>query len=178
MDGREPSRAASPASPMTSSFYDATTTIDDLTTAIADLSRIPSPDPTTATLICCCGKDDCHSFKSWVDLRTKLNQRLVLSAGTFGPYFVSTDENVEATRGWAGPPSKTRSLCTSKRGTIFFVLFMHVGIDFNLQRQLRDAEKYPESEPNRSESITENLQRDLDDLTKEKVHLEKVSFYL
>lgn len=51
---------------------------------------------------------------------------------------------------------------------------MHIGPNFRVQRQLRDAEKYPESESNRSESTTELLQRDFDDLMKEKAHLEKV----
>ncbi len=70
----------SPSSPMTCSFYGATSTIDDLTTAIADLSRIPSPDP-VAALTCCCGTENCENYKSWIGLKAKLNQRLVLSAG-------------------------------------------------------------------------------------------------
>ena len=46
-----------------------------------------------------------------------------------------------------------------------------------MQRQLHDADQYPESEDsNRSESTTENLQRDLDELVKEKAQLEKVGF--
>ncbi|KAF9527978.1 hypothetical protein CPB83DRAFT_855117 [Crepidotus variabilis] len=79
MSGLELTRPLTPQSPLTSSLYHATTTIDDLTSAIADFSRIPSPEPHTV-LTCCCGQEDCEKLKSWNGLRATLNHRLVLSA--------------------------------------------------------------------------------------------------
>ena len=69
-----------PTTPMTSRLNDTSSTFDDLTAAIEDLSRIPSPEP-VASLICCCGKENCDNFRSWLELKAKLSQRLVLSAG-------------------------------------------------------------------------------------------------
>jgi len=76
------SRPATPESPLTSSLYDATNTIDDLTVALDNFSRVPSPESFHA-LSCCCGKEECENLKSWLELKSRLNSRLVLSAGVF-----------------------------------------------------------------------------------------------
>ncbi|KAF9480191.1 hypothetical protein BDN70DRAFT_877945 [Pholiota conissans] len=73
------SRPMTPLSPLTNNLHNATSTIDDLTAALANFSRVPSPDP-LETLTCCCGKDDCENLKAWLELKSRLASRLVLSA--------------------------------------------------------------------------------------------------
>lgn len=72
------SRPGTPDSP--SSLRKATATIDDLTAALANFNRVPSPEPPNAT-ISCCGREDCESSKAWLALKNKLESRLILSAG-------------------------------------------------------------------------------------------------
>lgn len=72
-------RPDTPQSPSANSLYDATTTIDDITTALANFSRVPSPEPPSA-IVCCCRKEDCENLKSWLTLKSRLGSRLVLSA--------------------------------------------------------------------------------------------------
>lgn len=74
------SRATTPESPLTNSLHHATTTIDDLTTALTNFSRVPSPEPPSA-LTCCCGKEDCENVVSWLAMKSRLESRLILSAG-------------------------------------------------------------------------------------------------
>ncbi|KAG6857005.1 hypothetical protein H0H87_011099 [Tephrocybe sp. NHM501043] len=64
---------------MASSIHNANSTIDDLTLALADFSRVPSPEP-TRHLLCCCGKEDCQNATTWAELKTRLESRLILSA--------------------------------------------------------------------------------------------------
>ncbi|EGO02250.1 hypothetical protein SERLA73DRAFT_71392 [Serpula lacrymans var. lacrymans S7.3] len=73
------SRPATPDSPLASSLYHATSTIDELTLALTNFSRVPSPEP-QAILCCCCGKEDCENIKNWHAIKTKLESRLILSA--------------------------------------------------------------------------------------------------
>ncbi|TFK24728.1 hypothetical protein FA15DRAFT_756382 [Coprinopsis marcescibilis] len=75
-----PSTPGSPSSPMERSFDLSSSTIDELTSVLGDLNRVPSPGPTTHALTCCCGKDDCQNTTSWSELKTKLESRLILSA--------------------------------------------------------------------------------------------------
>lgn len=70
-------RPESPDSP--SSLRKATSTIDDLTAALSNFNRVPSPEPPDAT-ICCCGREDCESSRAWSALKNKLENRLILSA--------------------------------------------------------------------------------------------------
>jgi hypothetical protein len=81
MNGLSPSRPATPHSPLTSSLYHATSTIDDLTAALANFSRVPSPEPLEA-VTCCCKQDDCENLKAWLELKSRLGSRLILSAGS------------------------------------------------------------------------------------------------
>jgi len=81
MNGLYSTRPTTPESPLTSSLYHATTTIDDLTTALANFSRVHSPE-LLSSLTCCCGKEECENLKSWLELKSRLDSRLVLSAGT------------------------------------------------------------------------------------------------
>lgn len=71
-----------PDSPRAGSLYHATTTIDDLTLALINYSRVPSPEP-TPHLTCCCGKEDCENTKGWLAFKLKLESRLILSAGKY-----------------------------------------------------------------------------------------------
>ncbi|KAG6854443.1 hypothetical protein C0991_006522 [Blastosporella zonata] len=64
---------------MADSVHTANTTIDDLTLALANFSRIPSPEP-TRRLSCCCGKEDCENASTWSELKARLESRLILSA--------------------------------------------------------------------------------------------------
>lgn len=63
---------------MASSLNHATSTIDDLTIALANFSRVPSPEP--SVLSCCCGRDDCENANAWFSMKSKLESRLILSA--------------------------------------------------------------------------------------------------
>ena len=74
------SRPPTPESPFANSLYHATSTMDDITTALADFSRVPSPEPPSA-ITCCCGKENCENLKSWLALKSRLGSRLILSAG-------------------------------------------------------------------------------------------------
>ncbi|KAA1466680.1 hypothetical protein DENSPDRAFT_49152 [Dentipellis sp. KUC8613] len=74
-----PSRPTTPDSPMTSSLYDATSAIDELTRSLADSSRVSTPEEPSA-LRCCCGRDECEHTQAWRALKAKLESRLVLSA--------------------------------------------------------------------------------------------------
>ena len=73
---------STPDSPltMTSSLEHATSTIDDLTLALANFSRLPSPDP-LSTVTCCCKREDCENVQAWHALKSRLESRLTLSAG-------------------------------------------------------------------------------------------------
>ncbi|KAH7931341.1 hypothetical protein BV22DRAFT_998573 [Leucogyrophana mollusca] len=72
-------RPATPDSTFASSLYHATSTIDDLTLALTNFSRVPSPEP-DRTLCCCCGSEECETTKSWLASKAKLESRLILSA--------------------------------------------------------------------------------------------------
>ncbi|KAJ7620065.1 hypothetical protein FB45DRAFT_1006753 [Roridomyces roridus] len=74
-------RPHTPDSPLTNrdSLYDATATIDDLTQALENVSRVPSPEPLSA-LCCCCGLDDCENLQAWLAVKARLESRLTLSA--------------------------------------------------------------------------------------------------
>ncbi|KZT29451.1 hypothetical protein NEOLEDRAFT_1056746 [Neolentinus lepideus HHB14362 ss-1] len=72
------STPGTPESP-TNSLLHATMTIDDLTLALTNFSRAPSPDP-PAALSCCCGNAECDNVKEWMRCKSKLEGRLTLSA--------------------------------------------------------------------------------------------------
>ncbi|KAL6307178.1 hypothetical protein BKA93DRAFT_747895 [Sparassis latifolia] len=68
-------RSMSPDSPL----YRATSTIDELTLALANFSRASSPEPLHVA-VCCCRKEECATSKAWLAYKTKMEARLVLSA--------------------------------------------------------------------------------------------------
>ncbi|KAH9833781.1 uncharacterized protein C8Q71DRAFT_849692 [Rhodofomes roseus] len=72
-------RPPTPDSPMSSSLRRVTHNIDDLTLALANFSRVSSPEPPDIAT-CCCGKEDCETSKSWLAWKSKMENRLVLSA--------------------------------------------------------------------------------------------------
>jgi len=72
-------RPETPCSPRPNSLYHATTTINDLTLALANFSRVPSPEPPTV-LECCCGMEVCTNLNAWLELKSRLESRLILSA--------------------------------------------------------------------------------------------------
>lgn len=71
-----------PDSSRATSLYQATTAIDELTLALTNHTRVPSPEP-EPFLTCCCSRDDCENTKGWLAFKAKLEGRLVLSAGVF-----------------------------------------------------------------------------------------------
>jgi hypothetical protein len=75
-------RPPTPDSPLTNrdSLYAATTTIDDLTQALENVSRVASPKP-PALFFCCCGREDCENVQAWLGMKTQLESRLTLSVG-------------------------------------------------------------------------------------------------
>ncbi|EJD01634.1 uncharacterized protein FOMMEDRAFT_169713 [Fomitiporia mediterranea MF3/22] len=75
------SRPTSPDSQMTNSLHRATATIDEFTTALAKVSRAPSPDAADRDLLhCCCGREDCANAAAWTAFQNKLESRLILCA--------------------------------------------------------------------------------------------------
>ncbi|THV03334.1 hypothetical protein K435DRAFT_748008 [Dendrothele bispora CBS 962.96] len=57
----------------------AANTIDDLTLALANFSRVSSPEP-PSSLTCCCGRPDCENTLAWQAKKSRLESRLTLSA--------------------------------------------------------------------------------------------------
>ncbi|KAL4081515.1 hypothetical protein V8B97DRAFT_1863528 [Scleroderma yunnanense] len=72
-------RPATPDLVLASSLHQATSPIDDLTLALTNFSRVPSPEP-LHTVSCCCGDEDCETTKNWLALKSKLESRLILCA--------------------------------------------------------------------------------------------------
>jgi len=64
-------------SPLSRSFLDASTAIDDLTRSLSDYSRVSTPEPPG----CECNAEDSEYTKAWLAVKAKLESRLVLSAG-------------------------------------------------------------------------------------------------
>ena len=79
-DDLDAPRPRTPESPLTSSLRDAATTIDDLTSEMAKFSRMPNP-PLPDNLGCCCSKEECTNYLTWMEFKAKLEGRLVLCAG-------------------------------------------------------------------------------------------------
>ncbi|KAJ7784187.1 hypothetical protein B0H16DRAFT_1356160 [Mycena metata] len=76
-------RPRTPDSPQTNrdSLYDATTTIDELTQALENASRVPSPEPPGSLYDCCCGRGEaCDNVRAWLGMKARLESRLTLSA--------------------------------------------------------------------------------------------------
>ena len=103
------SRPTTPESPWTNSLHHATTTIDDLTTALTNFSRVPSPEP-PSTLTCCCGKEDCENVVSWLAMKSRLESRLILSAGKYVIGRVNRRVLKVAIRGGAGIAPAARGI--------------------------------------------------------------------
>ncbi|EED81094.1 predicted protein [Postia placenta Mad-698-R] len=96
------SRTPTPDSPMSSSLRRATDTIDDLTLALSNFSRMSSPELADVAT-CCCGKDDCETTKAWQAWKSKMESRLILSAESANhspisqlPSTSSAEEHVDA----------------------------------------------------------------------------------
>ncbi|KDQ29558.1 hypothetical protein PLEOSDRAFT_1064358 [Pleurotus ostreatus PC15] len=74
MFDRQPTQSAS-----SSTLSHATSTIDELTVALTNYSRLPSPE-LEYFATCCCGRKDCANTKSWAAFKSALENRLILSA--------------------------------------------------------------------------------------------------
>ncbi len=111
------SRPLTPESPLASSLNHATSTIDDLTVALANFSRVPSPEP--SLMMCCCGRDDCENANAWFSMKSKLESRLILSAGMASimitDHLLLADFLFSLFRGWASIITASRSVRASAR---------------------------------------------------------------
>ncbi|KAF5334399.1 hypothetical protein D9611_013522 [Ephemerocybe angulata] len=65
-----------PSSPLTRSLDLSSSTIDELTDALSDLT---SQEPASA-VVCCCGREECENTVSWLAVKSHLESRLILSA--------------------------------------------------------------------------------------------------
>ncbi|KAF6748930.1 hypothetical protein DFP72DRAFT_915002 [Ephemerocybe angulata] len=66
-----------PSSPLTRSLDLSSSTIDELTDALSDLT---TQEPASA-VVCCCGREECENTVSWLAVKSHLESRLILSAG-------------------------------------------------------------------------------------------------
>lgn len=111
-------RPATPDSPLASSLYHAASTIDDLTLALTNFSRIPSPE-LQSQICCCCGTEECEATKAWLALKAKLESRLVLSAGES----VCQGEHHQfpnpPRRSWVCITAAPRGVCGQTRGSSY-----------------------------------------------------------
>ncbi|KAF5371188.1 hypothetical protein D9758_004215 [Tetrapyrgos nigripes] len=73
------SRPMTPETNLANSLDIVTNNIDDLTLALANFSRLSSPEPSSA-LTCCCGRSDCENTLAWQAKKSRLESRLTLSA--------------------------------------------------------------------------------------------------
>jgi hypothetical protein len=104
------SRPATPESYLSSTLDHATSTIDDLTQALSNVSRVPSPEP-ALVLSCCCGKTaevPCENLRNWLGFKARLESRLTLSArGLLYSFPLSWCTNDCRCRGWSGAVAET-----------------------------------------------------------------------
>ncbi|KAI6135098.1 hypothetical protein EV401DRAFT_2250204 [Pisolithus croceorrhizus] len=71
--------STTPDSVIANTPHHSTSTADDLTLALNNLSDVSSPEPLQSVL-CCCGQEECEATKNWLALKGKLEGRLILSA--------------------------------------------------------------------------------------------------
>ncbi|KAI5987775.1 hypothetical protein EDC04DRAFT_1472433 [Pisolithus marmoratus] len=71
--------ATTPDPVLASPLHHTSSSIDDLTLALNNFSRIPSPEP-QQNVLCCCGGEECEATKNWLALKSRLESRLILSA--------------------------------------------------------------------------------------------------
>lgn len=180
------SRSPTPESPLTSSLYHATSTMDDITTALANFSRVPSPEPPSA-ITCCCGKENCENLKSWLALKSRLESRLILSAGNLKATLHSSTSPAEIfyVHLEVGQALLQRHEAYVRQHEVFDPKsnrsFSLSDLNLNpIQRKCIDinASRYSQHEDNATtepQSTDDDLNLELETLTKEKVRLEKVS---
>ena len=89
------SQRSTPAtvSPLSRSFLDANTAVDDLTRSLADYSRVSTPEPPSHLPGCECSAADSEYTRAWLAVRAKLESRLVLSAGASYNSWSSTESD-------------------------------------------------------------------------------------
>lgn len=91
MDSKEEETIVTPvasppsSSPLTRSLDLSSSTIDELTNALSNVAS--SQEPENAVVRCCCGKEDCQNTAEWLEVKSHLEKRLILSAGTLWVFF-------------------------------------------------------------------------------------------
>ena len=112
------SQRSTPAtvSPLSRSFLDANTAVDDLTRSLADYSRVSTPEPPSHLPGCECNAEDNEYTRAWLAVKAKLESRLVLSAGVSYNSWSSTRFRLIIHRGWASLVAETRSICSEDAG--------------------------------------------------------------
>ena len=103
-------------SPLSRSFLDANTAVDDLTHSLADYSRVSTPEPPSHLPGCECNADDSEYTRAWLAVKAKLESRLVLSAGVSLNSRPSILFRLIVHRGWSSLVAETRSICSEDTG--------------------------------------------------------------
>lgn len=96
-----------PSSPSSRSYLDASSAIDDLTRSLTDYSRVSTPEPPSHASDCSCNTNDSEYTKAWMAVKTKLESRLVLSAGALHTALAHTWHMSTTRRGWASLATET-----------------------------------------------------------------------
>ncbi|KAJ2930403.1 hypothetical protein H1R20_g6698, partial [Candolleomyces eurysporus] len=73
-----PAESPPSSSPLTRSLDLSSSTIDELTSALTNVAS--SQEPESAVVLCCCGKEDCQNTAAWLEVKSHLEKRLILSA--------------------------------------------------------------------------------------------------
>ncbi|KAI9447748.1 hypothetical protein H4582DRAFT_1803065 [Lactarius indigo] len=94
-----------PSSPSSRSFLDASSAIDDLTHSLTDYSRVSTPEPPSHASGCNCNTDDSEYTKAWMAVKTKLENRLVLSAEVGQALLRRHETYVRRNAGLVPPPT-------------------------------------------------------------------------
>lgn len=175
-------RPDTPQSPSTNSLYDATTTIDDITAALAKFSRVPSPEPPSA-VVCCCPKENCENLKSWLTSKSRLESRLVLSAGKRQNIFFTTHwkPHLKMSCLEVGQALLQRHEAYVRQHEVYDSLSNPTTDSHYLIQRKWNTFLYSQHQDNATtdiQSTNEDLDLELETLTKEKAQLEKVSIAL
>jgi hypothetical protein len=170
---RSQSPPGTPESAIRNSLYHATSTVDDLTAALADFSRVPSPEPPTV-LACCCRNEDCENVKCWLAVKSKLESRLILSAGGKIPSsFIRTSKlSMYDVQRLAKPSCADTKHTFADTRQVFRSSLLSPRSDLLLQTPTREGPSdYEQSSPSE-----EHIESRVVELLQENLNLEKVGW--
>lgn len=82
-----PAESPPSSSPLNRSLDLSSSTIDELTNALSNVAS--SQELESPVVRCCCEKEDCQNTAAWLEVKSHLEKRLILSAGKLCPAFLS-----------------------------------------------------------------------------------------